>query len=127
MGNPKLGVDLAGPDLVPTYTGDVSLVKDKDNVRGAMLRRLNTPLGGLFAHPWYGNPVYDILSDIMNQAWAGKAVVGIRQCLKQEPRINVESVQVDIFPEDRLAVFNIVYSIFDTPKEENLVWQVNLP
>lgn len=127
MGNPKLGVDLAGPDLVPTYTGDVALVDDKMNVKGAILRRLNTPPGGLFAHPWYGNPVYDIMSETMDDAWAGKAVAGIRQCLDQEPRIKVESVEVSIYPEQRLAVFEITYRILDEPGAENLVWQVNIP
>ncbi|MEW6423184.1 MAG: GPW/gp25 family protein [Bacillota bacterium] len=127
MANPKLGVDLAGPDLVATYTGDASLVEDKENVRGAIIRRLNTPLGRLFAHPWYGNPVHDLLSEPMDDAWAGKALAGIRQCLDQEPRIKVKSVQVNISPEDRKAVFNISYTIIETPGVENLVWQVNLP
>lgn len=127
MGNPKLGVDLAGPDLAAGYTGDVRLIEDKENVRGAILRQLNTPLGGLFAHPEYGNPVYDILSEIMDDAWAGKAVVGIRQCLAQEPRIKVESVRVDLSPEQRWAVFEILYKVLDEPGVENLVWQVNLP
>lgn len=126
MANPKLGVDLAGPDLIPTYQGDVALVEDKKNVKGAILRRLNTPLGGLFAHPQYGNPVHDILSEIMDQAWAGKAIAGIRQCLDQEPRVKVETVDVDMYPEQRLAVFNITYRVLDEPGAENLVWQVNI-
>ncbi|NLI12805.1 MAG: GPW/gp25 family protein [Peptococcaceae bacterium] len=126
MSNPKLGVDLAGPDLIPTYQGDVALIEGKNNVRGAILRRLNTPLGCLFAHPWYGNPVHDILSENMNDAWAGRAIAGIRQCLDQEPRIKVESVQVTMYPEDRLAVFNITYRVLDEPGEENIVWQVSI-
>ncbi|TEB09296.1 GPW/gp25 family protein [Pelotomaculum propionicicum] len=127
MTNPKLGVDLAGPDLSPTYQGDAALVHDTTNVRGAILRRLETPLGGLFAHPQYGNPVHDILSDVMADAWSGKAVVGIRQCLDQEPRVKVEDVNVEMYPEQRLAVFNITYRVLDEPGVENLVWQVNIP
>lgn len=127
MANPKLGVDLAGPDLVPTYQGDASLVDDKVNVRGALKRRLNTPLGGLFTHPEYGNPVHDLLSEPMGDAWQGKAIIGIRQCLDQEPRIKVDSVQVDLHPEQRMAVFTITYKVLDDPGAENLVWKVNLP
>lgn len=127
MPNPKLGVDLAGPDLVPTYQGDTALVEDKVNVRKAIERRLNTPLGRLFAHPEYGNPVHDLLSEPMDDAWQGKAIAGIRQCLAQEPRIKVEAVQVEIFLEDRKAVFTTSYSVVETPGVENLVWQVNLP
>lgn len=126
MPNPKLGVDLAGPDLVPTYQGDAALVDDKANVRGAIERRLNTPLGGLFAHPGYGNPVYDLLSEPLDGVWPGKAMAGVRQCLDQEPRIRVESVQVEVYPEQRKAMFDISYSLLDTPGTENLVWGVNL-
>lgn len=127
MANQKLGVDLAGPDLVPTYQGDASLVDDKVNVRGAIMRRLNTPLGRLFNHPEYGNPVYDILSEPMDEAWAGKAMAGIRQCLAQEPRIKVESVKVDMYPEQRTAVFLISYKLLDEPGIENIIWQVRIP
>lgn len=125
--NPKLGVDLAGPDLASTPAGDVALVDGRENVRRAILRRLNTPLGGLFAHPQYGNPVHDILSETMDDAWAGKAVAGIRQCLDQEPRIRVEAVKVDMYPEQRLAVFEISYRVLDEPGAENIVWQVKIP
>jgi len=127
MANQKLGVDLAGPDLVPTYQGDASLVDDKVNVRGAIMRRLNTPLGGLFTHPEYGNPVHDILSDTMDEAWAGKAMAGIRQCLAQEPRIKVEAVKVEMYPEQRTAVFLISYKLLDEPGIQNIIWQVNIP
>lgn len=126
MGNPKLGIDLAGPDLIPTYQGDTALVDDRANVRGAMMRRLNTPLGGLFAHPEYGNPVHDLLSETMDEAWQGKALAGIRQCLDQEPRIKVEDVQVYIYPEQRKAFFNISYAVLDDPGIENIVWEVDL-
>lgn len=127
MANQKLGVDLAGPDLIPTYQGDASLVDDKVNVRGAIMRRLNTPLGRLFNHPEYGNPVHDILSEPMDEAWAGKAMAGIRQCLAQEPRIKVESVKVEMYPEQRTAVFLISYKVLDEPGIENIIWQVSIP
>lgn len=127
MANPKLGVDLAGPDLAPTYQGDLALVEDKANVKGAILRRLNTPLGGLFAHPWYGNPVFNIISEPMDESWQGKAIAGIWQCLEREPRIRVESVSIEVYPEQRIATFNIMYSLIERPGSENLVWQVNIP
>lgn len=126
MGNPKLGIDLAGPDLPTTYQGDTALLEDRANVRAAMIRRLDTPLGGLFSHPEYGNPVHDILSEPMDAAWVGKAESGLRQCLAQEPRIVVESITSDIYPEERKAVFSISYAVVDEPGSENLVWEVDL-
>lgn len=125
MGNQKLGVDLADPDLTVTYQGDLALTDGKDNVKNALLRRLNTPLGALFAHPEYGNPVFDLISDVINAAWAGKAVAGIRECLDQEPRIKGDSV-VEMYLEQRQAVSQISYSILDKPGTENLVWQVSV-
>jgi len=126
MGNPKLGVDLASPDLIATYTGDIKLADDRENVRQAIIRRLNTPLGGLFSHPEYGNPLWDHLSGVMDQSWPSKAEGAIRICLAQEPRITVESVQVTINLETRQAVFNIEYQILDEPRADNLVWSVSV-
>lgn len=126
MTNPRLGVDLAGHDLRNTPQGDLALMEDIENVRYAIYRRLETPLRSLFAHPDYGNPVHDLLSEPMDQTWQGKAIAGIRECLAQEPRITVLKVVVDIDIENRKAVFSISYAVMGIPRADNLVWQVNL-
>lgn len=127
MANRKLGVDLAGLDLRTTLQGDLALTDDRENVRAAMMRRLDTPLGGLFSHPDYGNPLHDMLSDPIDQNFAGRAVIAIRQCLNQEPRIKVKGIEITAEPEQRRVVFIISYSILDEPGSENLVWEVALP
>lgn len=126
VNNSRLGVDLAGLDLRTTYQGDLALSEGRDNVRAAIMRRLDTPLGGLFSHPKYGNSVHDIISEVMDDSWQGKAISGIRQCLAQEPRITLESVGVEIVMEQRTAVFSILYSVLDAPAAENIVWEVSL-
>lgn len=122
----KLGVDIAGPDLAATYQGDLALANGANNVKGAIIRRLDTPLGGLFSHPSYGNPVWDLLSDVMDRSWSGRAEAAIRTCLAQEPRITVRDVQVTVYPEDRQAVFSIDYQVLDVPRADNLVWSVSV-
>jgi len=123
MANPKLGVDLAGRT---TAQGDLNLMEDVENVRAAMTRRLDTPLGALFSHPGYGNPVHDMLSEPMDSTWEGKALAGIRSCLEQEPRITLKTVEVTIYMEMRKAAFNSTYLILGTPREDNLVWEADL-
>lgn len=125
--NPRLGVDLAGLDLRTTYQGDLALNEGRENVRAAMMRRLDTPVGGLFSHPDYGNPVHDILSDVMDNAWEGKVIAGIHKCLQQEPRIQVQTVEVETELEARKAIILITYSVLNEPGTDNLVWEVNLP
>ncbi len=126
MANPKLGVDLAGLDLHTTYQGDLALMQDVDNVRAAIHRRLETPLGGLFSHPDYGNPLHEYLSEQMDSTWEGKAIVGIKECLKQEPRITLKKVEISINMESRKAAFSISYLVLNAPGEDNLVWEVDL-
>ena len=126
-GNQKLGVDLAGLDLQITYQGDLAVVDGLANVRAAVLRRLNTPIGGLFSHPTYGNPVHDLLSEPMDDSWSGRVLAGIRQCLQREPRITLLETSLTIEMEARKAVILIQYSVLDNPGQENLVWEVDLP
>jgi phage baseplate assembly protein W len=78
----------------------------------------------LFAHPDYGNLIWDLLSENVNNAWAGKAETAIRECLNQEPRISVDSIQISIYPEARRVVADIYYQVKDVPGVENLVWSV---
>lgn len=124
--NPRLGVDLAGLDLQTTLQGDFALVDDRENVRAAIFRRLDTPRGGLFTHPWYGNPLHNMLSEPIDSIFEGKAKAAIRQCLSQEPRIELTGVDIMLHPEERLAVFIISYIILGEPGPENLVWEVPL-
>ncbi len=126
MTNPKLGVDLAGLDLRTTSQGDLALMEDIENVKAALQRRLETPLGGLFSHPEYGNPLHDYLSEPMDSTWEGKTLAALQECLGQEPRITLKKVDISIDMENRKAVFSISYLVLNTPGEDNLVWEVDL-
>ncbi|MDI6711461.1 MAG: GPW/gp25 family protein [Bacillota bacterium] len=124
--NPRLGVDLAWDkgDLQATPQGDLALVADRANVRAAVLRRLHTPLGALFYDPLYGNSIYDLLSEPLDEVWAARAVRAVKACLSREPRVMVKDIVTELLPESRLARFTITYLILDDPEPENLVWEV---
>lgn len=127
MANPRLGVDLAGLDLRSTLQGDLALIDDRGNVRAAIYRRLDTPQGRLIFHPWYGNSLHELLSEPLDASFSGRAIAAIRQCLSQEPRIELKDIEVAMNPEERRVIFNLTYTILDYPGTDNIVWEVDLP
>lgn len=131
--NPALGVDLrltdaggwtgAGTtDVAVTANNDLSTIDDADNVRQALLRRLNTPKGGLWAHPSYGNPVWDILSEPMSETWLSHASWIIRECINDEPRAETINVKYKAVPAERRVQFTVEYRVTGDDEVKNLVW-----
>lgn len=131
--NPALGVDLrlensgdwlgsGTADLAATADSGINTIDDADNVRQALLRRLNTPKGGLWAHPEYGNPVWDILSEPMSETWLAQAVWLVRECINDEPRAEVVSISREAIPAKRVVRFTVVYRVTGDDELKNLVW-----
>lgn len=132
MKNKKLGVDIKitganewlAPDsggIVLAGTGDMATVDDLALVDQALKLRLNTRRGELWAHPDYGNPVFDILSDLMSDAWLANAVNGLTVCINDEPRAECVSVSYEATPQDRRVTFTIRYRVIDG-REASLIW-----
>lgn len=131
MINAKLGVDLKirdsdliNPDsggIVLNNIGDLDLINDIALVRQALIVRLNTRQGDLWSHPQYGNPVYDILSDLMTPDWFARAITGITDCINDEPRAQCINVSYTAVPQERRVEFAITYKIIDG-RIDNLIW-----
>lgn len=132
MKNKNLGVDIritgANDWLTPesggivlAATGDMETVDDVDLVDQALKLRLNTRKGELWAHPAYGNPVFDILSDLMSPEWFSHAVDGLTECINDEPRAQCVDVSYEAVPQERRVAFTIQYRIVDG-REGSLVW-----
>lgn len=113
-----------GKDLAGIFRNDLVLVEGLENLRVSIIRRLNTRPGSLFAHPAYGNPVWDILGEGLSEEWVEGATVAIRECLSQEPRLKRFDITCEIFPESSLAKFYINYVPITSQVAENLVWEV---
>lgn len=132
MVNEKLGVDLKITDtdnwlspesggLVVTASGDAATIDDAALVDQALRVRLNTRKGELWAHPEYGNPVYDILSELMTPDWFARAVAGLTDCINDESRANCVGVTYSAVPQERRVEFAIRYRIVDG-RQNNLIW-----
>lgn len=133
MKNPNLGIDIAldgnlgllgatdSTDIKISQTNDIALIDDITGVRQALFKRLNTRKGELWAHPEYGCGIWDILSEPMTDTWFMEATATIRECINDDPRSSVVSVNYSAVPEERYVVFAIVYQVEDG-RQDNLVW-----
>lgn len=133
MINKKLGTDLkitgtAGwfttthGDLAVNDFSDIGTVYDLAVVDQALKQRLNTRKGDLWAHPEYGNPVFDILSDLMTQEWYMQAVALLKECIDDEPRAECVNISYTSTPQERSVVFTIQYKIVGDGRQSNLNW-----
>lgn len=134
MINKRLGIDLkitgnAGwfsttqGDLTVNDFEDISIVDDVAVVDQALKQRLNTRKGELWAHPEYGNPVFDILSELMSNDWYMQAVAGLKECINDEPRAECVNISYDSTPQDRRVEFTIRYKIVGDGRQGNLIWE----
>jgi uncharacterized protein len=121
-----LQVSLANLDLARSPQAGLATVSGADNVQGAVLRRLDTPLGNLPAHPDYGCRVWDLLGEPMVQGWADEFLAAVRESLAQEPRISVTALRIAIVAELGRVDVGVSYQLLGQPGTQNLVWSVNL-
>lgn len=133
MANKALGIDItlsgslhwtdaATGDIQTTQSNDLSIIDDLMVVKQALLKRLSTRKGELWAHPDYGCGIWDILSELMSDTWYAEAVATIKECINDEPRAKVISVSYSSTPQDRQVIFTISYQIVDDGRQDNLVW-----
>jgi phage baseplate assembly protein W len=119
-------VSLSDLDLVRSPQAGLSTIAGADNVRGAVLRRLDTPLGDLPAHPEYGCAAWDLLGSPMTATWGDRLLAAVRTALAQEARIAVLGVRVALVREMARADVGITYRLLGEPGERNLVWSLSI-
>lgn len=133
LANKALGIDIAlsgvlqwtdaaTGDIQTTQSNDLSTVDDLAVVKQALIKRLNTRKGDLWAHPEYGCAIWDILSEPMSDTWYAEAVATIKECINDDPRAKVINVSYDSSPQDRQVTFTVSYQIVDDGRQDNLVW-----
>lgn len=119
-------VDLTALDFVMSPQAGLATVAGSDNVAGAILRRLDTPLGDLIAHKSFGNAAWDRLDDPMTTGWGDRYQADIRTCLAQEPRITLLGVSLVIDYLTSAVRTTVTYQELARPGRRNLVWTANL-
>lgn len=116
----SLGTSLAfglNENLKVNYLGNYALVSGKANVQQAVELRINTQIGALVLHPEYGNPVFALLSEPLDDNFPVKAELAVRECLAGETRISIHSVTVNRLNEKRVAQIFIKYSVIGEEPE----------
>lgn len=135
--NPQMGVDIKlqnqtswfgsfDTDLETTGRGDLCLIEGSDNLRQALIRRLNTPLGELWAHPDYGNGALDILSELIDDNLKALTIDAVSDCIRAEPRAQLIKIDALEYPEQRCVQFEIFYRELGQTRVDNLVWRLNV-
>ncbi len=102
-----------------TNRGDVHLSSGLDNLAQAMLNRLYTRRGELagLGHPTYGSRLYELIGEPITWRTHAKAELYIRECLRQEHRIQqvLEIVLIEGTNRTTLAVNIIVEPVGQEP------------
>jgi len=106
-------------DIVENHVGDFKLTADK---KQSILIRLNTPYGSNVFHPEYGNKLYDILSDSIDESWISKAIAYEVECIEQDPAIKVVSIKPHIIQDERKVYFRIMYEDLESKETNELTW-----
>ena len=132
--NPEeyLGRDiLMGNDgrLVFSSSNDFAVVRFSDNLRQAIITRLNTAFGEYNRHPLYGSDLRTFFGESYTIETANRIKIAVRESLFQEPRIeSILSIDValnDANPSESrinvgitvqpimgLDVLNLIYELF---------------
>lgn len=116
-------------DLLTSPSGDLVTVSDRANLAQAIVNRLLTRKGELakLGHPDYGSRLYTLIGELNNTRTRNLADLYIRECLKQESRIE-EITQVTFLPPgsgDRESL-EVTIAVKPAGQEKNLTFNFSL-
>lgn len=135
----ELGDDNEGGDFLISPTGDIGEVTQLNNLKRAIKRRLFTAEGALgrqIRDPYgvyslntdYGNAAYRFLSEPMTAELLSQLRDTVVQCLLQEPRIVVDTVEPIVETSfDGTTYINLIarYTVVETDTTDNIVINYN--
>lgn len=90
---------------------NISIVGGYENLRQALLMRLNTPKGTLILHPEYGNNFSDILGMPNTRDNVDKLKVMVEQTIRQDERVENVEVSLASVTEDVVTLELLIYPI----------------
>jgi len=93
-------------------TGDLTLIKNERAINDAIKNLILTKPGEIPFDPTFGSRVSDYLFELMDEGTAGLMTLEIQRAIQlHEPRVELESVIVEVQPELEQFVANITYKI----------------
>lgn len=110
-------------DLKENQVGDFLVT---DSKKQSILLRLSTPYGANVFHPEYGNKIFDILSENVNDDWINKATVYETECIEQDATLKVTEIKASISIEERKVYFIITYIDLEANDTDQLIWGENI-
>jgi phage baseplate assembly protein W len=123
MSEEFIGSGLAFP-MGLDATGSFKLVSQDREIEEAIRLILGTAFGERPMRPEYGCGIHDYVFASIDSDTAGRIAGEVRASLvRWEPRIEVRSVDVTVYPKDRSrADIDIQYSVGNTNDPRNLVF-----
>ena len=116
-------------DLLTSPSGDLVTVSDRANLAQAIVNRLLTRKGELakLGHPNYGSRLYTLIGELNNTRTRNLADLYIRECLKQESRIEQINQVTFLTPGsgDR-ETLQVMISVKPAGQEKNLTFNLSL-
>jgi len=115
---PTLFSDISASLAVNPVTGDIAQLDNKQSIRASILNILRTRKGERLFQPQLGTNIHRMLFEPNTPFTAGQINQELKSSIEdQEPRVVVERINTDAFPDEYGVKVFILCRIKDTTEE----------
>ena len=115
---PTLYSDLSASLAVNPVTGYIAQLDNKQSIRASILNILRTRKGERLFQPQLGTNIHKMLFEPNTPFTAGQINQELKSSIEdQEPRVTVERINTDAFPDEYVLIVFILCRIKDTTEE----------
>ena len=115
---PTLYSDISASLAVNPVTGDIAQLDNKQSIRASILNILSTRKGQRLFQPQLGTNIHKMLFEPNTPFTAGQINQELKSSIEdQEPRVTVERINTDAFPDEYGVKVFILCVIKDTTEE----------
>ena len=115
---PTLYSDISASLAVTPVTGDIAQLDNKQSIRASILNILRTRKGERLFQPQLGTNIHKMLFEPNTPFTAGQINQELKSSIEdQEPRVTVERINTDAFPDEYGVKVFILCVIKDTTEE----------
>ena len=115
---PTLYSDISASLAVNPVTGDIAQLDNKQSIRASILNILGTRKGERLFQPQLGTNIHKMLFEPNTPFTAGQINQELKSSIEdQEPRVTVERINTDAFPDEYGVKVFILCVIKDTTEE----------
>ena len=115
---PTLYSDISASLAVNPVTGDIAQLDNKQSIRASILNILRTRKGERLFQPQLGTNIHKMLFEPNTPFTAGQINQELKSSIEdQEPRVTVELINTDAFPDEYGVKVFILCVIKDTTEE----------